>query len=109
MLSLSHRMGAVLASASRDHTVRFWDPATGAEKAIIDGHIEWINSVAFSPDSSLIASGSHDETLRLWDMSTYTESQTFSGHEYLMMTLPFHRMARSSPVQVRMNGFSCGM
>ena len=81
--------GKTLASASRDHTIRFWDPVGGVEKAIIDGHIEWINSVAFSPYGSLLASGSDDETLRLWDLYTYTESQTFSGHEYLIEDVAF--------------------
>lgn len=58
--------GAVLASASRDHTVRFWDVVTGEELAILEGHNGELVNVAFSPDGTLLGSGSVDTTLRIW-------------------------------------------
>ena len=58
--------GKLLASASRDKTVRLWDPATGAALQTLEGHRDSVLSVAFSPDGKLLASASHDETVRLW-------------------------------------------
>ncbi|MFN9548633.1 MAG: WD40 repeat domain-containing protein, partial [Cyanobacteriota bacterium] len=55
-------------SGSWDNTLRLWDAATG--KPIgppLQGHTNWVLSVAFSPDGRRIVSGSFDNTLRLWD------------------------------------------
>jgi WD40 repeat protein len=40
--------GRLLASGSRDKTVRLWDPATGALTQTLEGHSEAVDSVAFS-------------------------------------------------------------
>jgi WD40 repeat protein len=38
--------------------VRLWDAASGDERAVLRGHTDWVNSVAFSPDGAVLASGS---------------------------------------------------
>jgi WD40 repeat protein len=58
----------LLASGSEDNTVRLWDIYTKQCVAVLEGHIKWVNSVAFSPDGRLLASASHDSTVRLWDV-----------------------------------------
>jgi WD40 repeat protein len=62
--------GRLLASASRDTTVRIWDLATGALHQTLQGHSDWIDAVVFSPDGRLLASASRDMTIWLWDSAT---------------------------------------
>jgi WD40 repeat protein len=50
--------GQLLASVSRDRTVRLWDSATGSTVQTLKGYITEINAVAFSPDGQLLASAS---------------------------------------------------
>ena len=37
--------------------------------AVLQGHGDWVNSVALSPDGEMLASGSHDSEVRLWDVA----------------------------------------
>jgi WD40 repeat protein len=39
-----------------------------------------VNSVAFSPDGSMIASGSDDNTIKLWRVSDGALLRTLEGH-----------------------------
>jgi WD40 repeat protein len=61
----------LVASGSDDNTVRIWRVATGECEQVLEGHADWVNSVAFSHDSKLVASGSFDKTIRVWNMSTH--------------------------------------
>ncbi|KAL3456232.1 hypothetical protein BJX64DRAFT_294281 [Aspergillus heterothallicus] len=62
--------GRLLASGSRDDTVKIWDLVTGATIHILHGHWRFVTSVAFSPDGERLASGSSDGTVCLWDPIT---------------------------------------
>ena len=54
-------------SGSEDKTVRVWDAMSGEELKSLAGHLDWVRSVAFSPNGSRIVSGSSDDTVRVWD------------------------------------------
>jgi WD40 repeat protein len=64
--------GKVLASASKDRTVRLWnvtDPlnATPYDLPLI-GHSDEINGLSWSSDGTMLATASSDGTARLWDV-----------------------------------------
>ena len=46
------------------HTTSVWDLTTGECKSTLEGHTNWVRSVAISPDGKTIVSGSDDQTLR---------------------------------------------
>jgi Tol biopolymer transport system component len=61
--------GSLVASGSRDKTVRLWRVSDGSLLRTLKGHTDNVFSVAFSPDGKRLASGSRDKTVRLWQVS----------------------------------------
>jgi WD40 repeat protein/predicted Ser/Thr protein kinase len=55
----------------------------------IEGHAEYINSVAFSPDGATLASGSDDRLVKLWDARTGELRETLIGHRALVRSCVF--------------------
>src|SRR5882724_11633088 len=60
--------GRLLASSSRDKTIKLWDPRSGKLARTLAGHAADVYSVAFSPKGDLLASGGGDKAIRLWDV-----------------------------------------
>ncbi len=54
--------------------IRLWDVASGENIATLWGHPTDIQSLAFSPDGTLLASGSFDCTTLLWDVKSFIGS-----------------------------------
>ncbi|KAJ6567929.1 hypothetical protein DFH09DRAFT_1033857 [Mycena vulgaris] len=62
----------------------------GATDAVLRGHLNSVNSVAFSPDGTHIVSGSRDNTVRVWDAETQTQiGAPLEGHTSWVRSVAF--------------------
>ncbi|MGK7926778.1 MAG: protein kinase [Spirulina sp.] len=79
----------MLASGSRDGTIKLWCLATGELLQTLAGHSTWVNCVAFDRTGQVLASGSGDKTIKLWSIATGREIQTISGYSSSVDSLAF--------------------
>jgi WD40 repeat protein len=69
---LFNRTGSILAAASSDQTIRYWNfsgPTPTFEPIELKGHSAGITALEFSQDGNTLFSGSRDGTARVWDLS----------------------------------------
>lgn len=61
----------------------------------LQGHKDWVNSIALSPDGHTLASGGEDKTVKLWNINTGQEIRTlkkgwwYKGHDAPVRTVAF--------------------
>ncbi|TDF35641.1 WD40 repeat domain-containing protein [Alteromonadaceae bacterium M269] len=72
--------GHFLASASSDYSARIWEIPSLRLKAVLTGHNDDVEMVAFSPDSTQIATCSRDHLIRVFDLNGIL-SRTYEGHQ----------------------------
>ena len=73
----------VLASASGEHTVKLWDLTSGdgEVRAVLSGHLDAIQSIAFNAVGTVLATTCRDRKLRLFDTRTGGEPvRVTDGH-----------------------------
>jgi WD40 repeat protein len=81
--------GQLVASGSRDQTLRIWQVETGQCLKTLRGHTDEVRSIAFSPDGNLLASGSYDQTVRVWDVSTWECLSILADHHRRVLAVLF--------------------
>jgi WD40 repeat protein/uncharacterized caspase-like protein len=82
----------ILASGSRDRTVKLWKLDGSAIATITDTN--WINALSFSPDGKILASACEDNTIKLWSIGTNNQIdrkpiKTLQGHSDRVGNLTF--------------------
>jgi WD40 repeat protein len=56
----------------------------------LEGHKDFITTLAFSPDGSRLVTGSYDKTAIVWNMETFEQIKTLEGHDNWILTLAFN-------------------
>jgi WD40 repeat protein len=79
----------MIASGSRDETIRLWDAETGQCLKTLACPGSWIQTLVFSPDGEYLVSGGSDGKIRLWHVATASCQRVLSGHGDRILSLKF--------------------
>jgi WD40 repeat protein len=81
----------MIVSGNSDHTLQLWDLDGNLVGSPFQGHLDYVTSVAFSPDGRTIVSGggSADKMLRLWDLQGHSIGSPFQGHRGAVTSVAF--------------------
>lgn len=101
--------GKCLVSGSLDRTLRIWDltgtkreveslpPGKEAQKNLgtcqstLNGHKDYVLSVAISPDGQWVVSGSKDRSIQFWHISTGQAQLMLQGHKNSVISIDLAR------------------
>ena len=101
----------LLASASDDKTIRFWDVTDGECRKVLEGHDDCVYGLAWDPEVNLLASASLDNTIRLWDPVTGQCEMILEGHsDHVRCTVSIgeHSLQRGEATSLRLRLFASG-
>jgi WD40 repeat protein len=74
--------GKILATGSRDTTVRLWQASDGVSLKTLQGHSDGVTGVAWRHDGKILASGSRDNSVVLWRVSNGEQLGRLMRHKY---------------------------
>jgi WD40 repeat protein len=71
----------VLASSSADLTIKLWDIEKGVEKQELKGFLDFVQSMSWNWNGSLLATTCRDKKLRIFDVRSNKIVQEASSHQ----------------------------
>lgn len=73
--------GEVIASGSRDKSIKLWEVSTGRELRTLSRHEATVRAIDFSPNGKTLLSGGNDAQLLFWDIYTGKLIKNLEGHD----------------------------
>ncbi len=83
----------LIATGSDENIVKIWNVETKKLIRRLEGHTNWVLSVAFSTDGKYLVSGSEDTTIKIWDFKTeecFVTLKGKEGHKDRVRSVCFH-------------------
>jgi len=71
--------GKLLVSADETGAITMWDMPAGKQRAVLNGHKQFVLSMAFSPNGKSLATFSNDDTIKIWEMPSSKLLRTING------------------------------
>jgi len=65
-----HPLYDILATASKDSSIKLWESESGEIEKTLKGHTKKINSIDFNRMGTMLASCSQDSTIKIWNMES---------------------------------------
>lgn len=91
-VAFSDELATRLASCSWDKTVCIWDVEHGSRPIMtLNGHSDWVHSIAWAPGGRWLASCSSDHSVRVWSTSSGAVEQVLVGHLQTVTSVSFAR------------------
>jgi WD40 repeat protein len=81
--------GEFIAAAGDDHAIRIVNLKSGKTTATLTAHLDWVQSVEFSPSGLQLASCGNDGTLRIWALGDSPKLIATKSTPHALMTLAY--------------------
>ena len=62
---------SLIASCSRDNTIRIWNNNASAKSQILKGHSAPVKSIEFNADGTMLVSASDDKVIKMWNVADH--------------------------------------
>uniref|UniRef100_A0A1I7X8G4 WD_REPEATS_REGION domain-containing protein n=1 Tax=Heterorhabditis bacteriophora TaxID=37862 RepID=A0A1I7X8G4_HETBA len=92
--------GDGILSASRDHTIKLWEVASGYCIHTFRGHSDWVRMVRVSHDGMLFASASNDHSVIVWSLQTKNIKSTLREHEHVVECVEWAPELALTPIRM---------
>ena len=89
LASLNGRVAATARHRSGDMAIRLWEVKSQKPVAVAGHHSASVESVALSPDGTLLAAGRQDGAVELWDLGTRERIDVLRGHDATVQCVAF--------------------
>jgi len=88
-----HPRSSVIASGSKDHLAKLWDPrigGTSSQLATLYGHKNTVTKVSWNNNGNWLLTASRDQLIKLYDIRTMREMASLRGHHKEVTSMAWH-------------------
>ncbi|KAJ5071748.1 wd40 repeat protein [Anaeramoeba ignava] len=100
-----HPFYSLLATGSKENSIKFWDPSSGAFWGTFHNHKSTVTKVKWNlVNGYYLLSSSRDQLIKLFDIRMFKEVQTYKGHEAEVVSIAWHPLDENIFVSGDLNG-----